>query len=289
MALPLAGKHCAVVGATGLIGSRIAAAFASRGAVLSLLGRSVLDAQPQLEPLLTPYSPGDGGEASSSPLRHRFIRLDVAKRDTIKGVFGGRDHTQDDAVGPVDILVNCAGISQTSFLKRTSDEELGDIIDTNLMATMLVCKHAKIRPHGCIINVSSLMATKGGSGATAYAASKAGVVGKCFTSLDLSHSIPDYCTFQKISRSLRVLAGFTRALCRELGPRSIRVNALLPGWVASPMWDHLKPELQAAFLKDTPLGRVGAPEEVAEAAVFLASNAFANNCVLNLDGGLSAA
>ncbi|KAH7272232.1 hypothetical protein FSOLCH5_007142 [Fusarium solani] len=259
MALPLAGKHCAVVGATGLIGSRIAAAFASRGAVLSLLGRSVLDAQPRLEPLLTPYAPGDGGEASSSPLRHRFIRLDVAKRDTIKGVFGGRDHTQDDAVGPVDILVNCAGISQTSFLKRTSDEELGDIIDTNLMATMLVCKHAKIRPHGCIINVSSLMATKGGSGATAYAASKAGVV------------------------------GFTRALCRELGPRSIRVNALLPGWVASPMWDHLKPELQAAFLKDTPLGRVGAPEEVAEAAVFLASNAFANNCVLNLDGGLSAA
>ncbi|EEU45907.1 uncharacterized protein NECHADRAFT_78866 [Fusarium vanettenii 77-13-4] len=188
MALPLAGKHCAVVGATGLIGSRIAAAFASRGAVLSLLGRSVLDAQPRLEPLLTPYAPGDGGEASSSPLRHRFIRLDVAKRDTIKGVFGGRDHTQDDAVGPVDILVNCAGISQTSFLKRTSDEELGDIIDTNLMATMLVC----------------------GSGATAYAASKAGVV------------------------------GFTRALCRELGPRSIRVNALLPGWVASPMWDRAK-------------------------------------------------
>ncbi|KAJ3511530.1 hypothetical protein NM208_g15421 [Fusarium decemcellulare] len=138
------------------------------------------------------------------------------------------------------------------------------------MATMLACKHAKIRPHGCIINVSSLMANKGGSGATAYAASKAGVV------------------------------GFTRALCRELGPRSIRVNALLPGWVASPMWDQvnvnvqlavldLKPELQATFLKDTPLGRVGAPDEVADAAVFLASNAFANNCVLNLDGGLSAA
>ncbi|KAF5008726.1 hypothetical protein FDECE_5013 [Fusarium decemcellulare] len=259
MALPLAGKHCAVVGATGLIGSRIAAAFASRGAVLSLLGRSALDARPRLEPLLAPYVPGDGDHASSNPLRHRFIRLDVAKHDTIKGVFGGRDHTQDDAVGPVDILVNCAGISQTSFLKRTSDEELGDIIDTNLMATMLACKHAKIRPHGCIINVSSLMATKGGSGAAAYAASKAGVV------------------------------GFTRALCRELGPRSIRVNALLPGWVASPMWDHLKPELQATFLKDTPLGRVGAPDEVADAAVFLASNAFANNCVLNLDGGLSAA
>lgn len=54
----------------------------------------------------------------------------------------------DTVVGPVDILINCAGISQTSFLKRTSDDELGDIVDTNLMATMLVCKHAKLRPYG---------------------------------------------------------------------------------------------------------------------------------------------
>ncbi|KAF5018036.1 hypothetical protein F66182_10010 [Fusarium sp. NRRL 66182] len=253
--LPLAGKHCAVVGATGVIGARVAAAFSSRGAVLSLLGRSVLDARPRLEPLLTPYA----SESDSSPSQHRFIRLDVAEHESIKGVFDGRDHTQDDVVGPVDILVNCAGISQTSFLKRTSDEMLGSIIDTNLVATMLVCKHARLRPHGCIVNVSSLMATKGGYGATAYAASKAGVI------------------------------GFTRALCRELGPRSVRVNALVPGWIASPMWDYLKPELQASFLKDTPLGRVGDPDEVAEAAVFLASNAFANNCVLNLDGGLSAA
>ncbi|KAF7561842.1 hypothetical protein G7046_g2291 [Stylonectria norvegica] len=184
--------------------------------------------------------------------------MSLRRRASIKDVFASRSENST-VVGPVDFLVNCAGISQTSFLKRTSEEELDDIVNTNLMATMLVCKHAKVRPHGCIINVSSLMATKGGYGATAYAASKAGVI------------------------------GFTRALCQELGPRSIRVNALLPGWVASPMWDHLKPELKEAFLKDTPLNRVGSPEEVAEAAVFLASNAFANNCVLNLDGGLSAA
>ncbi|KAH6891254.1 3-ketoacyl-reductase [Thelonectria olida] len=273
--MALAGKHCAVVGATGIIGSHIARAFAGQGAVLSLLGRSAVESRPRLEPLLAPYVPaassndataagvvpGRPTNGSPIPSHHRFIRLDVAKRESIKDVFTGKneDNIPDTVVGPVDILINCAGISQTSFLKRTSEEELGDIVDTNLMATMLVCKHAKIRSHGCIINISSLMATKGGSGATAYAASKAGVV------------------------------GFTRALCRELGPRSIRVNALLPGWVASPMWDHLKPDLQAAFLKDTPLNRVGAPEEVANAAVFLASNAFANNCVLNLDGGLSAA
>ncbi|KAM0520107.1 hypothetical protein ACHAPE_003382 [Trichoderma viride] len=270
MALRFAGRHCVVVGATGVIGSSIAKAFAHHGAVVSLLGRSAVQARHKLEPQLRPYSlpeTGDGtGNAAAAdgiPSAHRFIRLDASNREEIKALFSSRavpSKAQDDAtIGPVDILVNCAGISQTTFLKRTSDEELSSIVDTNLLATMLVCKHAKMRPNGCIINVSSLMATKGGLGATAYAASKAGVV------------------------------GFTRALCREMASRSIRVNALLPGWVNSSMWTDLKPELQHAYLKDTPLNRVADPAEVADAALFLASNGFANNCILNLDGGLSAA
>lgn len=95
MSLSLAGKHCAVVGATGIIGSSIASAFASRGAVLSLLGRSVVDARPRLEPLLAAYTPESG---SSSPQKHRFIRLDVSRRDGIKNVFGGRDHVSGFSV-----------------------------------------------------------------------------------------------------------------------------------------------------------------------------------------------
>ncbi|OAQ73200.1 3-ketoacyl-(acyl-carrier-protein) reductase [Pochonia chlamydosporia 170] len=252
MALRLTGKHAAIVGATGTIGTHIAQAFAAQGAVLSLLGRTAVQTRPKLEAQLSPYTPSN----SDTPTSHRFIKLDVADRTSIKHVFGGRD---EEAVGPLDILVNCAGISQTTLLKRTPDEELASIVDTNLLATMLVCKHAKVRPNGCIINVSSLMATKSGLGVTAYSASKAGVV------------------------------AFTRALCREMAARSIRVNALLPGWVQSSMWDHLKPDLRQAYLKDTPLNRVAHPAEVADAAVFLASNEFANNCVLNLDGGLSAA
>jgi 3-oxoacyl-[acyl-carrier protein] reductase len=117
--------------------------------------------------------------------------------------------------------------------------------------------------------------------------------------------------------------GLTRALCLEYRVRKVRVNALLPGWVESPMWDSkcyphapsppphisqciavisrpfslanihvlvaLKPKLKEAYLQDTPLHRVAHPDEVADAAMFLAANQFANNCVLNLDGGLSAA
>ncbi|KAF4584377.1 3-ketoacyl-(acyl-carrier-protein) reductase [Ophiocordyceps camponoti-floridani] len=245
---PFHGLHCAVVGATGLIGSRIATAFASRGAAVTLLGRSALEARSRLEPDLPPPGP------------HRFIRLNVAEPDDIKAVFGPPvSSCHSNVVGPLDILVNCAGISQTTLLRRTPDDELAAILDTNLLATMLVCKHARIRPNGCIINVSSLMANKGGYGATAYAASKAGLI------------------------------AFTRALCFEMAARSIRVNALLPGWVDSPMWHQLKPELKEAYLKGIPLNRVADPEEVADAAVFLASNRFANNCVLNLDGGMSAA
>ncbi|PHH76289.1 hypothetical protein CDD80_1670 [Ophiocordyceps camponoti-rufipedis] len=257
------GLHCAVVGATGLIGSRIASAFASHGAAVTLLGRSALEARSRLEPNLPPPGP------------HRFIRLNVAEPDDIKAVFGPPVSTGDsNVVGPLDILVNCAGISQTTLLKRTPDDELARILDTNLLATVLVCKHARIRPNGmpdaiyvapsltrqgCIVNVSSLMANKGGYGATAYAASKAGLI------------------------------AFTRALCFEMAARSIRVNALLPGWVDSPMWHQLKPQLKEAYLNEIPLKRVADPEEVADAAVFLASNRFANNCVLNLDGGMSAA
>ncbi|KAG5983037.1 hypothetical protein E4U55_000933 [Claviceps digitariae] len=255
--LGLAGKHAVVVGATGVIGIHIARAFAAQGAVVSLLGRSAVEQRPKLEPELIPYR--KVAPSSDGPSAHEFIRLDIVNPASIKDVFGPLERQGGTSVGPMDILVNCAGIAQTTLLKRTSDEALAHIIDTNLLATMLVCKHARVKQNGCIINVSSLMALKASLGVTAYAASKAGVV------------------------------AFTRAFCLEMAVRSIRVNALLPGWVQSAMWDQLKPELKQAYLKEIPSNRVAHPAEVADAAIFLASNEFANNCVLNLDGGLSAA
>ncbi|KAG5967385.1 hypothetical protein E4U30_002373 [Claviceps sp. LM220 group G6] len=254
----LAGKHAVVLGATGIIGSHIARAFASHGAVVTLLGRSAVQARAKLEPQMQAYR-GDSS-ATEGPSAHRFIRLDVADRPSIKDVFGPMAAEDGSpSVGAMDILVNCAGIAQTTLLKRTSDDALASILETNLLATMLACKHARVRQNGCIINVSSLMAVKAGLGVTAYAASKAGVV------------------------------AFTRALCLEMAARSVRVNALLPGWVESAMWNNLKPELKEAYLGGIPSNRVAHPAEVADAAVFLATNGYANNCVLNLDGGLSAA
>ncbi|KAJ4255572.1 hypothetical protein NW762_009569 [Fusarium torreyae] len=250
MSISLAGKHCAVVGATGTIGFSIASAFASRGAVVTVLGRSAETAQPKLEPLLKPYVPDKNQPKDHNPFQHRFIRFDVMNHGSIKGTFG--------STGPVDILVNCAGIGQSTILLRTPDQEIENIINTNLTGTMLACKYAKMRQNGCIINVSSLIAHKGVVGASVYAASKAGVI------------------------------GFTRSLCREFTPRQIRVNALLPGWIASPMWDQLKEAKKEEVMSNTPSRRVGKPDEVADACIFLASNEFANNCVLNLDGGLSA-
>ncbi|VUC28617.1 unnamed protein product [Clonostachys rosea] len=272
MALPLAGKHCAIVGATGIIGTSIAKAFASHGAVLTLLSRSILDAQPSFEKeLRKPQT----STADKPPAIHRYIKLDVCQPDNVAATFRGLQN-KDQAVGPVDILINCAGISQTTLLKRTPDEEIRSVLDTNLLATMLACKHAKVQPNGCIINISSLMATKGAIGATVYAASKAGVVGS-------------YEPAKQGTANANYLAqGFTRALCLEMSARSIRVNALLPGWVESPMWNNLKPDLKKEYLQATPLKRIASPDEVADAAVFLATNQFANNCVLNLDGGLSA-
>ncbi|SPJ78420.1 related to OAR-1 3-oxoacyl-[acyl-carrier-protein]-reductase (oar-1) [Fusarium torulosum] len=254
MSYSLRGKHCIVTGATGAIGFRIAAAFAEQGSVVSLVSRSAPDARARLEPQLVPYKPDPATEDPEDPppSAHRFLHLDGTKPVMYQGFFGA-------TVGRADILVNCAGIGQTSFIRRTYDSDITNILETNLRATILACKYARMRPNGCIINISSLMANKDGAGASVYAASKAG------------------------------LLAFTRAMTTEFRYRSIRVNALLPGWIESQMWDDLLPNIKNKYLDECPAHRAGTPDEVADAAIFLAKNQFANNCVLNLDGGFSAA
>ncbi|CAD6447496.1 98b5c0d1-435d-4f2c-b312-9ccb5e36a095 [Sclerotinia trifoliorum] len=114
------------------------------------------------------------------------------------------------------------------------------------------------RREGCIINISSLLGIKGGRGSAAYAASKAGVL------------------------------GLTRALAAEMGSAGIRVNAIVPGYIETDMTRAMTDLARKEALNAIPLSRFGEVTEIADAAVFLAANKYANNCVLNLDGGLSA-
>jgi 3-oxoacyl-[acyl-carrier protein] reductase len=151
MAFSLAGKHCAIVGATGVLGKSIAKLFSSQGAVLTLLSRSVQAARSELESnILHPYSSSLQVEdlTASRPIDHRFVPLDLTEPGTIADAFKSKG-----GVGSVDVLVNCAGISQTSILKRTSDEGIESIMNTNLVATILACKHAKMEQGGASINI----------------------------------------------------------------------------------------------------------------------------------------
>jgi len=114
------------------------------------------------------------------------------------------------------------------------------------------------RKKGVIINISSLLALKGCPGSTIYSASKAGIL------------------------------GLTRSLAAEVGGSGIRVNAIVPGYIETDMTDAMSTTASTSATQAIPLRRFGKPSEIAEAALFLATNEYANNCVLNLDGGLSA-
>ncbi|KAI1201864.1 hypothetical protein F5X97DRAFT_268216 [Nemania serpens] len=246
--LSLRGKRCLITGGSRGIGLAIAKLFASEGAGCTLIGRHE-------ETLATAVrSLRRMEEDPSPPPPHDSRAFDVSVAD------GWQFLMRDRKADRVDILVNAAGISQNSLLLKLPVNELDQILDVNLKGTILGCqavipKMIKQRS-GCIINISSLLATHGGRGASVYAASKAGVI------------------------------GLTRSLAWEVGRFNIRANVLQPGYIRTDMTKDMEELGDLAAL--IPMGRLGAVEEVAEAALFLANNSYAHNCVLNIDGGLSA-
>ncbi|KZF19414.1 NAD(P)-binding protein [Xylona heveae TC161] len=184
-----------------------------------------------------------------------------ARHQTRAGDVGDRAFWVETAkeLKDIDILVNAAGITHSSLLLATKPELVENIYRTNLLGTTWACqvfaKNMVRRKAGCIINVSSLLGVAGGRGSAAYAASKAGIL------------------------------GLTRALAGEMGQSNIRVNAIVPGYIETQMTDE---NARAQALEAVPAKRFGKPEEIADAAIFLALNEYANNCIINLDGGLSA-
>ncbi|HUF02099.1 MAG TPA: 3-oxoacyl-[acyl-carrier-protein] reductase [Gaiellaceae bacterium] len=167
-----------------------------------------------------------------------------------------------EEAGDLDILVNNAGVTRDGLLVRMSDEDWRTVLDTNLASCFYTCRAVARgmmkRRAGSIVNISSIVGIHGNWGQTNYAASKAGII------------------------------GFTKALARELGSRNIRANTVVPGYVKTQLTDVLPEDATKAMLDNTPLGRLGDPEDVAGAVRFLCSDeaAFVTGAVLLVDGGL---
>ncbi|NOC82763.1 3-oxoacyl-[acyl-carrier-protein] reductase [Ruegeria sp. HKCCD6228] len=168
-----------------------------------------------------------------------------------------------EAMGSVDILVNNAGITRDNLFMRMSDEEWQSVIDVNMTSTMKLCKGVirgmmKSR-WGRIVNVSSVVAAIGNPGQANYAASKAGII------------------------------GFSKALAHEVATRGITVNAVAPGFITTAMTEKLTEEQKKGLLLKVPAGRMGEPEEIAAAVLYLASPeaGYVTGSTLHVNGGMA--
>jgi 3-oxoacyl-[acyl-carrier protein] reductase len=187
--------------------------------------------------------------------RAAALPADVRDPEAVRGLF-------DAALarfGGIDIVVSNAGIIRDRTMRKMSLEEWQAVVDTNLTGTFLVCREAASRlvDGGRLITVSSISAFLGFFGQTNYAASKAGVI------------------------------GLTRSLSRELARRRITVNAVAPGVVLTEMGLSIPEEARSQMLQSIPLGRFAEPEEIADVALFLASDlaAYVTGQVIQVNGG----
>lgn len=192
-----------------------------------------------------------GGEALA-------VVCDVTQREQVAGAV----QAALDAFGQIDILCNNAGITRDARLVKMTEEQFDQVIAVNLKGvfnmTQAVAPHMIERGYGRIITTSSVVGLYGNFGQTNYVASKAGVI------------------------------GMTRVWARELGPKGITANAVAPGFIATDMVKTVPQEVLDRFVNMTPLRRLGHPEDIANAFLFLASDeaAFVNGAVLSVDGGL---
>lgn len=204
----------------------------------------------------------DAAESLVRELRARGFsamaaQADVADREAVDACV----RAASKELGPVELLVNSAGISHQGLFQDTDDAAWDRLLAVNLTGPRNVIRavlpHMLSEKRGIIVNISSIWGLRGGSCEAAYACTKAGII------------------------------GLTRSLALELAPSGIRVNCVAPGCVETDMVRALGPETRAMLIDETPLGRLGTPEDIAEAVAFLASEraAFITGQVLTADGG----
>jgi len=199
-------------------------------------------------------SEADQAEAVASEVGGRAVQADVSDPEQAKALVEG--------AGDIDVLVNNAGTTRDGVVARMLDEDWRTVLETNLSSTFYTCRAAARgmmkRRAGAIVNISSIVGVHGNWGQTNYAASKAGMI------------------------------GFTKSLARELGSRGVRANVVAPGYVTTALTDAIPEDARGTMLSNTPLGRLGDPENVAAAVRFLVSDeaSFITGEVLLVDGGL---
>jgi 3-oxoacyl-[acyl-carrier protein] reductase len=187
------------------------------------------------------------------------LKADVARRDELETMF----KAAEDAHGPVEILINNAGIIRDTLLIRMKDDDWDAVVDTNLKGTYFCCKLAVPgmlkKRWGRIINISSVVGLRGNVGQANYSASKGAI-----------HSL-------------------TYTLAKELATRNITVNAIAPGYIETATVDVLSQQLKDKILTWVPMGRFGTPDEVAAAADFLAREEarYVTGIVMRVDGGMA--
>jgi 3-oxoacyl-[acyl-carrier protein] reductase len=244
----LENKVALITGASRGIGEAIALKFAEHGANVAFTYLSSEDRAKALEEKLAAFGvrakayKSDAGDVTAA----EALAADVAKE-----------------FGTIDICVNNAGISRDNLLLRLTAEQWDEVMAANLKSVYNLTRQV-IRPmmkarKGSIINMSSVVGLMGNAGQSAYAASKAGII------------------------------GFTKSIAQELGSRNIRCNAIAPGFIETDMTHYLKEGGSEQWFSQIPLGRFGKPEEIADVALFLASDmsAYVTGQVLAADGGMT--
>jgi 3-oxoacyl-[acyl-carrier protein] reductase len=199
-------------------------------------------------------------QAAAAELGERAagFACDVAHADQVEAAVGAAE----GALGPVDILVNNAGVTRDNILLRLTDADWNAVLDANLKGafhtTRAVIKGMMKRRAGRIINITSIVGLTGNKGQANYAASKAGLI------------------------------GFTKSVAKEYASRGVLANCVAPGFIETDMTAALPDEARATLLQDIALGRLGRPEDVAGAVLFLASDlgGYVTGQTLVVDGGM---